>query len=90
MKRKILLITTKGCEGCAIMDNIIQRALDLYSKPVDYEIKDKENIDIGFLTKHHITDFPTTILYDNDNIVFITTGTKPVERFLSNLNTHFD
>lgn len=90
MKRKILLITTKGCEGCRIMDNIIQRALDLYSKPVDYEIKDKDNIDIEFLKKHHINDFPTTILYQDNLIVFITAGTKPANVIVREMMLHFD
>lgn len=90
MKRKILLITTKGCEGCRIMDNIIQKALDSYEKQVDYEIKDKENIDIEFLKKHHITDFPTTILYQNNLIVFITAGTKPAEQLRRDMVVHFD
>ena len=89
MKRKILLITTKGCEGCRIMDSIIQRALNLYDKTVDYEIKDKDNIDIEFLKEKHIKDFPTTVLYKNDVIVFMTTGTKPVERFIRDMNIHF-
>lgn len=89
MNRKITLITTKGCEGCKIMNNIIQRALDLYEKPVDYEIKDKDNVDIEFLKKHHITDFPTTILYQDDIIVFITTGTKPVEQIKKAMTLHF-
>lgn len=90
MKRKILLITTKGCEGCKILDRIIQKALDDYDKEVDYEIKDRDNIDVEFLKKHHITDFPTTILYKNDVIVFMFVGTKPVVVINSYLNIHFD
>ena len=90
MKRKVLLITTKGCEGCRIMDNIIQKALDSYEKQVDYEIKDKDNIDIEFLKKHHINDFPTTILYQNNLIVFITVGTKPADQLRRDMVVHFD
>ena len=90
MKRKVLLITTEGCEGCRIMDNIIQKALNDYEKQVDYEIKDKDNIDIEFLKKHHINDFPTTILYQNNLIVFITAGTKPAEQLRRDMVVHFD
>lgn len=85
-----MLITTKGCEGCKIMDNIIQKALDLYGKPVDYEIKDKDNIDIEFLKKHHINDFPTTILYQDNLIVYIVTGTKPATVISKDMTMHFD
>lgn len=90
MKRKILLITTEGCEACRIMDNIIQKALDNYEKQVDYEIKDKDTIDIEFLKKHHINDFPTTILYQNNLIVFITAGTKPADQLRRDMVVHFD
>lgn len=84
------MITTKGCEGCKIMDRIIQKVLDDYNKQVDYEIKDKDNIDINFLKEKHITDFPSIVLYQNDNIVFITSGTKPAEVVRKELNIHFD
>lgn len=90
MKRKILLITTKGCEGCKILDRIIQKALDTYDKEVDYEIKDKDNIDVDFLKKHHINDFPTTILYKNNSIVFMFVGTKPVNVINNYMSIHFN
>ena len=72
------------------MDNIIQKALNDYEKQVDYEIKDKDNIDIEFLKKHHINDFPTTILYQNNLIVFITAGTKPADQLRRDMVVHFD
>lgn len=90
MKRKILLITTKGCEGCKILDRIIQKALDNYDKEVDYEIKDKDNIDVDFLKKHHINDFPMTILYKDNIIVFMFVGTKPVSVVNKYISIHFD
>lgn len=90
MKRKILLITTKGCEGCKILDRIIQKALDNYDKEVDYEIKDKDNIDVDFLKKHHINDFPMTILYKDNLIVFMFVGTKPVSVVNKYISIHFD
>lgn len=84
------MITTKGCEGCKILDRIIQKALDDYDKEVDYEIKDKDNIDVDFLKKHHISDFPTTILYKGNIIVFMFIGTKPVNVINSYFTIHFD
>ena len=90
MKRKIKLITTKGCTGCLILDNILRKALDEYPREVDYEIQDKDNVDIEFLKKHHINDFPTTILYQDNLIVFMFTGTKPVEVVKRYMTVHFD
>ena len=89
-KKKVLLITTKGCEACRIMDNIIQLALDNYDSQVDYEIKDKDNIDIEFLKEKHIDDFPTTILYQDNRIVFMFVGTKPAEVVRKYMTIHFD
>lgn len=90
MKRKILLITTKGCEACKIMDRIIQRALDDFDKLVEYEIKDKDNVDIEFLKEHHIDDFPTVVFYQGDSMVFMTSGTKPAAVMKTYMNIHFD
>lgn len=90
MKKKILLITTKGCEACQVMNNIIERAIYLYGKEVKYEIKDKDEVGIKFLKDKEINDFPTTVFYQNDNIVFITTGTKPSEVLKKEMVIHFD
>ena len=90
MKRKLLLITTKGCEACQIMDNIIRRALYLYGKPVEYEIKSRLQVDDNFIREHHIDDYPTVVLYQDDIVVFITTGTKPAEALKKDMVIHFD
>lgn len=73
--KKIILLKTKGCEACNIMDNILTQfckdfdiQLDVY---VDiFEIPD--NIKNNFA----INDYPFTIVYmkNNNNIYFI--GTK--------------
>lgn len=90
MKRKVLLITTKGCTGCLIIDNILRKALDDYSKEVDYEIQDKDNVDIEFLKAKHINDFPTTILYKGNLIEFMFVGTKPIEVVKRYFDTYFE
>ena len=37
---KIVLVTTKGCEGCNIMHKSIKQALDCTSKKIEYVVKD--------------------------------------------------
>ena len=77
------------------MDNIIRRAIYLYNKtynkPVEYEIKGFLEI-VDELRKHdiYLTDFPTTIFYQDDNRVFITTGTKTAESLKRDMFIHFD
>ena len=42
---KIVLITTKGCEGCSIMRNSIKQALNNTSKKIEFVIKDITELD---------------------------------------------
>ena len=39
---KIVLVTTKGCEGCNIMHKSIKQALDNTSKKIEFVIKEAE------------------------------------------------
>ena len=43
---KIVLITTKGCQGCHIMHCNIEQALENTKKKIEYVVKD-----IKYLTK---------------------------------------
>lgn len=86
MKKKVLLITTKGCEACNIVKDLIQKALKIYGKEVEYEVKDKDEVDKKFLSTYHVTDFPSTLLIENDMVVFNFSGTRPaiiIARFMS-------
>ena len=74
---KIVLITTKGCDGCSIMKNAIYRAIHNSSKDIDFEIKDISEIDTTEKRKLKLTDFPTTIFYKYNDIVRKEVGTRP-------------
>lgn len=91
MKRKILLIKTSGCEACQVMDNIIQTAIYRYGKKVEYEVKGFLEVCDEFKRRDiHLTDFPTTVFYENDIIVFMCIGTKPINVMVNYMNVHFD
>lgn len=74
---KIVLITTKGCEGCAIMRNSIKQALALTKKEVDFEEKDVEDIDKKQRSKLILKDFPTTLFVRKGTIFRKEVGTRP-------------
>ena len=74
---KILLITTEGCEGCAIMKNNIQAAISKEKKDIAFEVKDRKDINKKFLNINRIKDFPTTILFEYDRLKFKYSGTMP-------------
>ena len=77
MNNKVLLITTKGCAGCAIIRRLIKDAMQLYVKDICFEEKDITDCDKKFIKQNNITDFPTTLLIKNDITMFKFTGTKP-------------
>ena len=74
---KIVLVTTKGCEGCNIMNNSIKQALKCTSKKIEYVVKDVKELTKEEKTKIKASDFPTTIFYKNDRIIRQEVGTRP-------------
>ena len=74
---KIVLITTKGCEGCSIMNNSIKLALNNTNKNIEYVIKDIEDLNKKEKSKIKTSDFPTTIFYKNNRITRQEVGTRP-------------
>lgn len=75
--KKILVITTKGCEGCRIINNLIKQALTNY-KDVEYETKDKSEVSDKLLKANYVNDFPATFLIRNNEVKFVFVGTRPV------------
>jgi len=74
---KILLITTVGCEGCRIMKNSIETALQKANADINFTVKESTELNKSFIQKAKITDFPTTLFYKDDRIVFKATGSVP-------------
>ena len=73
---KILLITTKGCEGCSIMHKSIKQALNNTSKKIEYVTKDITELSKDEKSKLKTSDFPTTIFYRNNRITRQEVGTR--------------
>lgn len=65
---QVLLITQSNCIGCCIMDDIITSIKNTYNKnnKVNVNICHKYFIDKNILTENNITDFPATIIYNDD------------------------
>ena len=74
---KIILVTTKGCEGCNIMYKSIKQALDCTSKKIEYVVKDVTELTKEEKSKLKTYDFPTTLFYKNDRITRREVGTRP-------------
>ena len=63
---KIILITTKGCEGCSVMRANTTHAVTTSRIDIEFEIKDVSELDKKALRTYGIKDFPT-ILFFKDN-----------------------
>ena len=74
---KIILVTTKGCEGCNIMHKSIKQALDCTSKKIEYVVKDITELTKEEKSKLKTYDFPTTLFYKIDRITRREVGTRP-------------
>ena len=74
---KIVLVITKGCEGCNIMHKSIKQALDCTSKKIEYVTKDVMELTKEEKSKLKTYDFPTTLFYKNDRITRREVGTRP-------------
>ena len=82
VNRKIILITTKGCVGCKIQRENIEKAIINSKINIGFEV-----IDFDTLTKKEVIeyrnkrvflkDFPTTVFINNDVITFHTVGSLP-------------
>ena len=74
---KIVLITTKYCEGCNIMHKSIKQALNCTSKKIEYVVKDITELTKEEKSKLKLYDFPTTLFYKDARLVRKEVGTRP-------------
>lgn len=73
---KIILVTTKGCEGCSIMRESINQAIVNCKKDIVFVEKDHKDVDKKIFDIH-LKDFPTTILMKNGRVTRKEVGTRP-------------
>ena len=73
----LYVITTKGCESCYRLDKLINEALDLTSKEVNYVKEDVSEVDKKWLKQNGVDDFPTTFFIKNNIIRHKFVGTRP-------------
>lgn len=81
---KIILVTIEGCEGCKIMNNIINKALEFLAIPIKFDKLDYTSLSKEFIDTYDITDFPTTLFIKDDVLKAKTVGTTNVKTVLNN------
>ena len=62
MDNIIRLITTEGCEGCAIAERLIEKAISVAEVEIHLEVIDcLDPYYYDFIRQNNITDYPTTL-----------------------------
>ena len=74
--KEIILITTEGCEGCAIMRRAIKQALSI-TKVDDISFKEYDFREDTLFKKMELKDFPTVIFKSDGKILRKEVGTRP-------------
>ena len=74
---KILLLTTRGCEGCSIMRTSIKQAIILSKKDIAFEEKDLGQLTKAFIQVNRIKDYPTVLFYKDDILKRKEVGSRP-------------
>lgn len=77
MKKKVIyLAITSGCSACALMEHIWKEVLS-NRKNVELVVSHFEDLPTYIKTNVPITDFPISIVTEDDRIRYHFEGTKP-------------
>lgn len=87
---KVILVTTKGCEGCVIAHKLIKEAIDEHSKTISFEQRTFAEFGKQRLNEMKIRDFPAILFYKDDILVYKHIGTAPLIFFLRWFDVYFD
>ena len=74
---RIMLITTKGCEGCTIARNSIKDAISQTKKSISFEEIDVNEVNKKFLKTFDIEDFPAILLFKDEKLKVKKIGSVP-------------
>ena len=87
----IRLITTEGCEGCAIAKRLIEKAISVAEVEIHLEVIDcLDSCYYDFIKQNNINDYPTTLYIVNDKVIDKTIGTMTLKRFEQKINKIFN
>jgi hypothetical protein len=89
---RIKLITTEGCYACEIAKNLLEKAVNLVSDPINVEIVDAfDEKTRDFIQEYGLAigDFPTMIFIRGDKVMSIHTGTMAVPQIIHEIRVYF-
>ena len=86
---KIVIVTTEGCEACAIAEDNIFAAVSQSSINVDVEIKDFHEFSKPEQKQYGLKDYPTILYFVNNKVVYTAVGTYPIAVYLRWIDMYF-
>lgn len=88
----IRIITTKGCEGCRIATNLVNKAVkeSNYTNIKIYVIDCLDDRIKSFLLQNSISDFPAIVFMNGQKVLTKHIGTVPVQKLINDIKTFFD
>ena len=90
MDNVIRLITTEGCEGCRIAENLTEKAISISDFEITFEVVDcLDPYYWDFIETNKITDYPTTVYMIDDKVKKITIGTMNVNKIVQHIQKVF-
>lgn len=91
---EVKIITTEGCEGCRIMENIVQNVIkDIDYNEIKYSIYDFQNLDVDmlhFVNRYQVNDFPATFIIKNNEVVDRIFGTCTKSKLKNIIDNHLN
>lgn len=89
VKNKIVIVTTEGCEACSIAEDNITSAVAQSSVDVDIEVKDFHEFSRQEQKNYKLKDYPTTLYFIEDNLVYKAVGTYPIPVYIRWIDIYF-
>lgn len=87
---KIMLITTEGCQGCAIARNSIKDAISQTKKSITFEERNSTEVKKKFLRTFGIIDFPAILFFKDEELKVKKIGSVPSIVILRWIDINFD
>lgn len=86
---KILILTTEGCDACAIAKRNVDIALNQTSVEIEVEVKDWHEMTRNFILKNKVKDFPAVLYFVDDKLVNKAIGSYPSAVYLRWIDLYF-
>lgn len=91
---EVRIITTVGCEGCRIMEKIVQDVIKNFDyNEIEYAMYDFQYLGdnmLHFVNRYQVNDFPATFIIKNNEVVDRIFGTCTKSKLKNIIDNHLN